>query len=133
MSLTTTLCVVDREPREATDDDIATLRDLASFVVDELELRLSARRVVGLVKQRRKHAEQDAELFRRTADTLKAGLESNRQIGKALGLLMAFYGITDTDAFEKLRNASQETNNKLNKIAADYVEHHNNRKDEKAV
>ena len=39
-----TLNVIDREPREPTAEEIATLDDLAAIVVDELELRLSALR-----------------------------------------------------------------------------------------
>ena len=37
---------------------------------------------------------------RRTADTLRDGLQSNREIGKAVGLMMAFHKISDDDAFE---------------------------------
>ena len=39
-----TLCVIDREPRELDDDQVRVLQDLAALVVDELELRLAARR-----------------------------------------------------------------------------------------
>jgi phosphoserine phosphatase RsbU/P len=39
-----TMCVIDREPRELGASEIAVLEDLASLVVDELELRLAARR-----------------------------------------------------------------------------------------
>ena len=39
-----TICVIDREPRAITAEETATLADLASIVVDELELRLAARR-----------------------------------------------------------------------------------------
>ncbi len=38
-----TLCVIDREPREFTATEFQTLSDLAGVVMDELELRLSAR------------------------------------------------------------------------------------------
>lgn len=39
-----TLNVIDRAPREVTEDEVATLKDLAAVVVDEMELRLAARR-----------------------------------------------------------------------------------------
>ena len=42
-----TLCVIDREPRTVTDEQIADLKDLASLVIDQLELRLAARRAVA--------------------------------------------------------------------------------------
>jgi GAF domain-containing protein len=38
-----TLCVIDKEPRELTEEQIRVLDDLAALVVDELELRLGAR------------------------------------------------------------------------------------------
>lgn len=41
-----TLCVIDREPREANKTQIAQLTDLASVVMDQMELRLSARSTV---------------------------------------------------------------------------------------
>jgi len=62
---------------------------------------------------------------RKTAETLKAGLASNREIGKAMGLLMAFHKITDEQAFEMLRKASQEMNLKLIEVARQVVQHHN--------
>jgi sigma-B regulation protein RsbU (phosphoserine phosphatase) len=46
-----TLNVIDRNPRGITDDEVATLQDLAAVVVDELELRLAARRVAEVKAQ----------------------------------------------------------------------------------
>jgi sigma-B regulation protein RsbU (phosphoserine phosphatase) len=40
-----TLNVIDHKPRDLSDDEVATLQDLAAMVVDELELRLAARRI----------------------------------------------------------------------------------------
>ena len=42
-----TLCVIDREPRTVTEEQIAQLRHLASVVMDQMELRLSSRRAVS--------------------------------------------------------------------------------------
>jgi two-component sensor histidine kinase len=42
-----TLCVIDREPRPITDDQIRQLRHLASVVMDQMELRLAARKAVA--------------------------------------------------------------------------------------
>jgi GAF domain-containing protein len=39
-----TLCVIDREPRALSEQQVAVLDDLAALVVDELELRLAVRR-----------------------------------------------------------------------------------------
>ncbi len=41
-----TLNVIDVEPREVTDAEVATLQDLAAIVVSELEVRLAARRTL---------------------------------------------------------------------------------------
>jgi GAF domain-containing protein len=59
------------------------------------------------------------------ARTLAAGLESNREIGKAVGLLMAFHKIPDSEAFDLLRKASQDMNIKLAEVAREVVSHHN--------
>ena len=48
-----TICVIDREPRAITAEETATLADLASIVVDELELRLAARRESERLEQTR--------------------------------------------------------------------------------
>ncbi len=48
-----TLNVIDLEPREVSEEQLSTLRDLAAIVVDELELRLATRRTFEL---RREHA-----------------------------------------------------------------------------
>jgi hypothetical protein len=62
---------------------------------------------------------------RRSASSLRAGLQSNREIGKAVGLMMAFHKISDEEAFAMLRAASQDLNVKLSEVARQVVEHHN--------
>ena len=58
------------------------------------------------------------------AATLRRGLESNREIGKAIGLLMALHGIGDEQAFEMLAKVSQEMNVKVAQVAAQVIAHH---------
>jgi GAF domain-containing protein len=58
------------------------------------------------------------------ATTLRRGLESNREIGKAVGLLMALHDIDDDRAFEMLAKVSQEMNVKVAEVAAQVVAHH---------
>ena len=53
----------------------------------------------------------------RRPSTLRRGLESNREIGKAIGLLMAMNDIDDDQAFEMLSKVSQEMNIKLAQVA----------------
>ena len=59
-----------------------------------------------------------------TAENLRKGLESNREIGKAIGLLMAAHQVSDEEAFEILRSASSRTNTKLAALAERINEGH---------
>ncbi|SED74937.1 GAF and ANTAR domain-containing protein [Ruania alba] len=56
--------------------------------------------------------------------TLRGGLTSNREIGKAIGLLMAYHRISDDAAFEMLRTTSNELNTKLATVAEQVVAGH---------
>ncbi len=58
------------------------------------------------------------------ATTLRRGLESNREIGKAMGLLMAMHDIDDDRAFQMLSTVSQEMNIKLAEVASQVIAHH---------
>src|SRR6195952_2483147 len=42
-----TLCVIDKQPRPITEDQIEDLKDLASLVMDQLEFRISALRALA--------------------------------------------------------------------------------------
>lgn len=59
--------------------------------------------------------------------TLRDGLESNREIGKAIGMMMAFHQLTEDQAFDLLRQTSQRMNVKVAEMARRYVEHNRNR------
>lgn len=61
-----TLCVIDREPRHVTEDEIACLSDLAGLVMNELELRLEARRTI-----------ERSEILRRNAQELASALQAS--------------------------------------------------------
>ncbi|GAB4013999.1 GAF and ANTAR domain-containing protein [Nocardioides ultimimeridianus] len=61
------------------------------------------------------------------ARTLRDGLASNREIGKAVGLLMATHSLGDEEAFAVLRQASTTLNRRLADIARQIVEEHNAR------
>ena len=56
---------------------------------------------------------------REYAATLARGLETNREIGKAIGILMYAHKLTHDQAFDLLRIASQKQNRKLRDIASD--------------
>jgi GAF domain-containing protein len=56
------------------------------------------------------------------ARALTAALQSNRDIGVAIGVLMSRYLFTRDQAFDMLRLASQRSHRKLRQIALDVVE-----------
>jgi hypothetical protein len=56
------------------------------------------------------------------AANLTRALESNREIGVAMGILMHQHRITREQAFDLLRVASQDTNRKVADVAADVAE-----------
>lgn len=58
------------------------------------------------------------------ASTLRRGLDSNREIGKAVGLLMAMHDLDQDAAFAMLSRVSQEMNLKLVEVAARVVQTH---------
>jgi two-component sensor histidine kinase len=60
-----TLCVIDKAPREVDDDELANLQDLAAIVMDEIELRRSARTAV----------EEKEVLFREVHHRVKNNLQ----------------------------------------------------------
>lgn len=64
---------------------------------------------------------------RASAESLRRGLESNREIGKAIGLLMAAHDVTDEEAFDILRTASSRTNTRLAVIAERITQSHQRR------
>jgi transcriptional regulator with GAF, ATPase, and Fis domain len=55
------------------------------------------------------------------AASLRRGLASSREIGKAIGMVMVLNDVSDNDAFDVLRRTSQVTNVKLADVAADVV------------
>lgn len=62
---------------------------------------------------------------REEAVGLRHGVLSNREIGKALGILMATHGVSDDAAFERLRAASNHLNTRVVDIARRILEEHN--------
>lgn len=66
-----TLCVIDHTPRPVTDRQIAHLKHLASVVMDQMELRLSARRAISNLSRavdQKEAAIRRAELLAKEVD-----------------------------------------------------------------
>jgi hypothetical protein len=57
-------------------------------------------------------------------ESLRNGLASNREIGQAIGLLMAMENISSDEAFDMLRRTSQEVNLKIADLARALVSSH---------
>jgi sigma-B regulation protein RsbU (phosphoserine phosphatase) len=69
-----TVNVIDKAPREVTAAELQTLADLASIVVDELELRLSARRELATERRRRDEVQREKRKAEEIAHTLQQTL-----------------------------------------------------------
>jgi GAF domain-containing protein len=82
-----TLNVIDVAPREISDDELAHLEDLAAIVVDELELRLAARRSVA------DEAAREAAEFR---ETLMDGI--SHEMRTPISVLQGIVGLDPDDA-----------------------------------
>lgn len=78
--------------------------------------------LIGLLMATHGAQAASAALNRRRADELEQALRSNRRIGMAMGIIMARHQVTDHQAFDLLRIASQNTNRKLADIAREVVD-----------
>lgn len=84
-----TLCVIDREPRLVTAAQGETLKSMAAIVVDQLELRLKARRIVEDEAQTRERmekiiAERTAQLTRLTQELIRLSEEERAKLAREL-------------------------------------------------
>ena len=64
----------------------------------------------------------DAARHRSKIDNLERALQTSRQIGIAMGILMAMHKVTEEQAFGLLRVASQSSHRKLAELAIDVAE-----------
>lgn len=55
------------------------------------------------------------------AASLRRGLVSNREIGRAVGMLMLTHDVAEEQAFDELKRISQDTNIKLAQLAGEVV------------
>jgi ANTAR domain len=82
-----------------------------SFTDLDFEIAAVFGSLVGVALQSERHREHAANL--------EIALESNRQIGTAIGVLMARELLTSDQAFDRLRGASQRLHRKLRDIAVE--------------
>lgn len=97
-----TLCVIDREPRTVSEEQIEHLSNLASLVMDQMELRLSARRAVSELSQ--VVTEKDAALKR----SAMLAMEIDHRVMNSLQLISGLLNV-QSRAFGKSDAADQLT------------------------
>jgi two-component sensor histidine kinase len=107
-----TLCVIDRQPRIASQAQIALLQDLASAVMDQMELRLSARRTIS------EYSMALAEMEKTLRHSEVMAREADHRIKNSLQLVASLLNVQSrslgaSDAAEELSKAA----NRIHAIA----------------
>jgi hypothetical protein len=87
---------------------------------DKVIVQLLLDRAIELVRTQRLELAVAAE--RNKAANLEVALASNREIGQAIGILMAAYKLTSQQGFDLLRMASQHAHRKLREVAREVCE-----------
>ena len=77
---------------------------------------------IGLLLATHGAVAASAAANRSRAEHLEVALATNRQIGQAMGVLMAMHNVSEGQAFDLLRIASENTNRKLRDVAADVIQ-----------
>ena len=112
-----TLCVIDRAPRPITATDIEQLTDLAAVVMDELELRLAAKREI---EKRKRSSRRSTTALRTTSRSypvclvFKAGrplTRSGRTSTRVCGgsIRWAYFTSASTKSAKSSRSTSRTT------------------------
>lgn len=106
-SITGTITCTWRDPERPTEIDVVVTRLLADQAVANVRIENIATKL----------QEQRVRMV-----NLEEALTTNREIGQAIGILMAIERLTATQAFGRLRIASQHSHRKLRDVAADVSE-----------
>jgi hypothetical protein len=101
--------------RRARRDELGERAASVGRDVDALEAQVIADREVIA------HPEAEGVIDREKIANLERALVSARRIGAAMGVLMQAHKITDLDAFDLLRLASQRSHRKLPDVAEDVL------------
>jgi AmiR/NasT family two-component response regulator len=98
-----------------TEDERSTRAELEQRV-DSLESQTDVdHRVI-------EELQAEIEIDKEKIANLEVALRTARRIGSAMGVLMATQKVTENEAFDMLRNASQTENRKLRDVAQDVVD-----------
>ncbi|MDQ4130506.1 MAG: HD domain-containing protein [Actinomycetota bacterium] len=135
-----TLCVIDKAPRRLTDDQTATLCDMAGVVMDQLELRLAARRLEAQQREKeRRIAEEHVRAVKRTGvQALLSAIEARDSYtaahsGNVVELAQAVAGELNLPDAERAEVEQVALLHDLGKIGVpDHILQHPGRLDEEA-
>ena len=111
--------VLSQRLRLGGDPGIIASLNIYSDAADAFDERA---RAMGLVLATHGGLLVNAMLANDRARNLQRALESNREIGMAIGVLMHQHRLSRTQAFDVLRAASQDSNRKLVDIALEVVD-----------
>lgn len=101
---------------DLTDDDVVAGLNMYSSKVRGFDAEAMD---VGLLLATHSALAIATDVHRERANNLERALESSREIGVAIGVLMARHQLSREQAFDALRIASQNTNKKLRDIAVE--------------
>ncbi|HZD73311.1 MAG TPA: ANTAR domain-containing protein [Actinomycetota bacterium] len=120
--------VMDFRPRQAGQDELRALADLAAMVADELELRLSAGRTVEAERALRTQIEREKTLVEQIAaleaertSQLEHALEHRVLVEQAKGVLMGREGLSVDEAFQRLRAVARSRRRPVEELAREVV------------
>lgn len=107
---------------QAQIDALLRQTTLNRSAIDALEVRIHASEEQALVdRDMIVELQRDGVLSQAHAAEMDMALKSSRTIGAAIGLIMGSRNLSEKEAFEVLRAASQNSNRKLRDLAADLV------------
>lgn len=90
-----TLCVIDREARTASEEQIAHLQHLAALVMDQMELRLAARIAVGKLSSAVAEKEEALQRSDLMAKEIEHRVMNSLQVVSSLLVLQSKLPVTD--------------------------------------
>ena len=107
---------------QAQIDDLLHQITLNRSAIDALKVRADASEAQALIdRDMIAELQRDGVLSQAHAAEMDVALKSSRTIGAAIGLIMGSRNLSEKEAFEVLRTASQNSNRKLRELAADLV------------
>ena len=103
-------------------DDLIKRADSSEERADRSESRADAAELRELVdRDMIADLQRDGILSQEHADQMDEALKSSRVIGSAIGMIMASRDLSEPEAFQVLRTASQNSNRKLRDLATELV------------